>query len=151
MAAYKTIKQKMSIYAVCDAIEELQTLRDEMRDICDNMSGMEHLPKYEAADEAANNLDSYVDNISDLDSQLEEILGEDLPDIEVVQEVPTRRGYSTSRAVRCSNAVAILTTAAEHLRDMDLVGDRQLARDNLCDELEAMEDCNSTEFPGFYG
>lgn len=97
--------------AVEEAMGEFQSLRDEMGEWRDNMSGgnMEHLDKFQEVESAADTLDSFADDSPDVPEALA-----GLACIATIM-VPTRKGRGTSRAMRCSNGVSLLQAAVDAL------------------------------------
>lgn len=126
--------------AVADAFSEFESLREEMQEIVDNMSGanMEHLPKYETAETAVSELDEHT-NEPDVPESLKDL------DVEYVAMVNRRKGRGPSRGVRLSNAQAMLAAVLAMLdekEDEDSVA--------LREELSEHSDFD-VEFPGMFG
>jgi len=134
--------------ALQDAFSEIESLRDEMQEIVDNMSGMEHLPKYETADTAQQELDSHTEC-------------PDVPEVlknktisTLTKMVSTRKGRGVGRSMRLGNATSIVKDVIEFLNELENAKDAgvdvmQAAKD-LADELSEHENIE-VEFPGMYG
>ena len=149
--------------AVADALSEIESLRDEMQEMDDNMSGanMEHLPKYEVVSTALQELEEHCDQSIDVPEWAQAL------SVKYMEMVNRRRGRGPSRDVRLGNATAMLGAAIEaidaeierreKLEDDDLPeGEAQVNSDRKTDmeELRAELDEHadfSVEFPGMYG
>lgn len=142
--SYRIEKRKGTVGAmVGDAFSELQSLRDEMQEIVDNMEGanMGHMPKCEAAGEAVSELESAdCDSEPDVPESLAEI------EIEYSEQVQRRKGRAVSRAVRCDNAQSMLQAVRDALQERENDEDA----DELVQAIDAACDM-SVEFPGMYG
>ncbi len=160
MAKGGSYKPVTTEYSVADAIangySELQSLRDEMQEIVDNMSGanMEHLPKYETANEACDTLGNFCDD----EPEVPEEAGAGR--IQVTEMVNKRKGRGPSRSVRCGNAVSMLEAAKAHLETLQEAaeegeGEKEAGDDDfqtLIDKLEEdIGEAEGVEFPGMYG
>jgi uncharacterized protein (UPF0147 family) len=152
MAGYKTVVCDGTISSVTDAIAELTALGDEAREVVDNASeGLAQTQRIQTFDETA--------------SALEGISEPDVP--ECVQELAIRyseqrKKKGESRAVRCGNAVSVLSAAVDVLENWldglqpdpeDDEGQEQKAeveqfKDDLQEIIDAADGC---EFPGMYG
>lgn len=150
--AYKTEVRKTTVSAaIGDAFSEFESLRDEMQDTVDNMSGanMEHLPKYETAEAAVSELDNHTDapDVPDCVAELE---------VTYSEQVNKRKGRGPSRDVRLSNAQSMLSAAKDALEAFassdDVERDEGEAdeADTLVNELDEHTDF-SVEFPGMFG
>jgi len=149
VSAYKLVECKGSVESISDAFSELESLAEEMREIADNMEdgGMGHMPKAEAAGEAADTLEGLTE--PEVPSCLE---GRDTSWHESVNR---RKGRGPSRAVRCSNACAVFRAAAdsamEWAESCDDEDEKQAAEE-FADECNAVADeAEGVEFPGMYG
>jgi hypothetical protein len=141
--SYKTEERKTSLYAcVNDAFAEIESLRDEMQDIVDNMSSnnMEHLPKYETAENAVTELDEHVE-APDVDGD-DSAIGR--MEVTYQEMVNRRKGRAASRDVRLSNATAMIAAA------IDTIEAQIQKLEELRDALNEHSDI-SVEFPGMYG
>lgn len=168
--AYKNVSHKGSMGGVADAFSMIEELGNECREIVDN-----------AGDALANT--QRIQTFGETADVLENVSAVDVPDcisdveIHYGESVPTRKGRSTSRSVRCSNIVSILEAAksrAEELKDENeshreeyenaSVEDREGMAEpdyteedegemgTFIDELEnVINEIESLEFPGMYG
>ena len=160
MGKYKQVREKFTVGEGLDT-SEIESLRDEMQEWVDNMSGtaLENTSRYQMAEEAASQLDRVdeirFDDIWDTVNN-SECPTEDLKNLEyegVIFKVKSRR-QSPSRAYRLSNAISVINGALERLRDFlepytdDEVGEVRKA----IDEVESVvQDLDGVEFPGMYG
>lgn len=113
--AYKPRPIKTTVAAaVGDAFSEFQTLAEEMRETADNMEngGMGHLPKCEAASDAADELESHIDEpeVPDCLATIE---------VEATEMVNKDKRKGPSRDTRLANAQALLEAAKVELENMD--------------------------------
>jgi len=135
--------------ALGDAFSEIESLKDEMQEICDNMSGMEHLPKYDVAETAMNELESHCE-CPDVPELLKEIKISTLSEM-----VPTRKGRASGRSMRLSNATSVIKDVIEFLNEGIVESTnhsaevKEAARE-YAEELSEHEDFD-VEFPGMYG
>lgn len=147
---YKSVSlPEMTIeQALIDAFADIEGLKDEMQEICDNMSGMEHLPKFEVAETAASELESHCEA-----PDVPEVLK--TKTIGILTEMrPTRKGRAPSRAVRLSNATGIIAAVIELCDEIDLDDDVSKAEREAVVELrDALDEHENieVEFPGMYG
>lgn len=142
--SYKVVQRTTTLEAaVQDALSEIEVLRDEMQEIVDNMEGanMEHLPKYEVANDALQELDEHCDLSIDVPAKLQDIK------ITYGEMVNRRKGRAPSRDVRLSNACAMLSAAIDAL---DALEDNLDDADELRQEIDEHTDI-SVEFPGMFG
>ena len=160
MGKYKQVREKFTVGDGLDA-SEIESLRDEMQEWVDNMSGtsLENTSRYQMAEEAANQLDQVdyigLENIWEAVNNTE-CLTKDLKNLEyevVIFKVKNRRQYP-SRAYRLSNTISAINGALECLKNFlepyeaDEVGDIRCA----IDEVEStVQELDGVEFPGMYG
>lgn len=134
--------------ALIDAFAEIEVLKDEMQEICDNMSGMEHLPKFEVAEAAVSELESHCE-APDVPKVLK------TKTISTLTEMrSTRKGRAASRAVRLHNATGIIAAVIELCDEVDLDDDVSKAeREAVCELRDALEEHENieVEFPRMYG
>lgn len=138
--------------ALQDAFAEIEALKDEMADIVDNMSGMEHLPKYDVAENAQSELDGH--EMPDYPDALK-----DLKIATLTELVSTRKGRAPGRSTRLSNAMGVIEAVHDFLENLaeDVKGQgpdtpdavREAAK-AYADELEEHYNFD-VEFPGMYG
>lgn len=149
--AYKTIQRTATISAVEDAFSELETLGEEMRETYDNMEGanMGHMEKCQRAGEAADTLEQLQQpdppaSIVDLQITYGEAVNKD-----------KRKGCS--RAVRCSNACAVLRAASERAQEWldDEANKEDESRDDVEQFINDIDDiadsAEGVDFPGMFG
>ncbi len=148
--SYKSVTKTYTIAdALSEAYGEFQQLRDDMQEICDNMSGanMEHLPKYEATEECKDTLENFCDE----EPTVEEAIG--ALTIEACQQEIKRKGRAPSRQVRNDNACELMRAVKEHLEgleDKDKVPDADYQ--GLIDELDNhISEAEGISYPGMYG
>jgi hypothetical protein len=150
MASYKSHICTGSVSSAEDARCALEELGSECREIVDNApEGLQQSERISTFEESA----SALENISEFD--IPECVA-DLP-IEYSEQRVTRKGRSESRAVRCSNAVAVLEAARDAL-DTWLEDEENEGHDDR-DEVEslhaeidqAIADAEPCEFPGMFG
>lgn len=150
MAAYKQVSRTGSAGDVSSAIETLQELGNECREIVDNsgeaLANTQRIQTLESTADA-------LENINDID----------IPDcaaeltITYSEAVPTRKGRGASRAVRRDNAVAVLEAAKDAAQNRldDKSDDTSEIGDDLqafIDEIEnVVGDAEGVEFPGMFG
>lgn len=157
MSSYKPVTTEYSVAdAIANGYSELQSLRDEMQETADNMSGanMEHMPKYETASTTADTLGNFCDD----EPEVPEEAGNGR--IQVTEMVNKRKGRGPSRQVRLDNAVAMLEAAKAHLETLQEAaeegeGEKETGDDDyqeLIDKLdEDIGEASGCEFPGMYG
>lgn len=148
--AYKSVPlPEQTIQAALNAaFLEIDELKDEMGQIVDNMSGMEHLPKYETAENAQQELEQHCE-APDVPEALKDKTIKTLSEM-----VPTRKGRGTGRSMRLSNATSIIQDVIEFLTAIDLADDVSKAEREAAVELkEALEEHENidVEFPGMFG
>jgi len=112
MSSYKNEQVHTTVSdAIDDAFAEFQALRDEMAENVSNMenagTGLENTAKFQATQEAHDTLDQFADNQPDVPDAAEGLA------VSVHLQVQKRKGRGTSRAVRYSNAVALLEAARD--------------------------------------
>lgn len=146
---YRIIESKGTAEEMVDgAMTDLQELRDEVREIADNAegTGLENTSRIQTLAEAADGLDGVADETFSWDNQT-------LSALPVTAQIMFSR-RSISRAVRCSNAVAILTAVKEALEEFQ-TGDDEEANSVADDLVSTLEDVISgaegLEFPGMFG
>lgn len=159
--AYKSVPVKTDVQsAISDAFSEFQSLAEEMRETYDNMEGanMGHMDKCVRAGEAADELEQH-------DSEPEP------PDflagltVETTEQVNRDKRKGPSRAVRLSNAQALLQAARDACVDFDpeaflkdnesdvdgrTAEDLDDERDGFVQDLEEHTDFD-VDFPGMFG
>lgn len=160
--AYKSRQIETTVAAaIGDAFSAFEELAGEMRETADNMEGanMGHLPKYEAANEAADELENH-------DSQPD--VPEFLQELKVVtsEQVNKNKRRANSRSVRLSNAQLLIQAARDALQeyvdkaedDIEGLDDKDKpdaeAKKDEADQLIADldEHCEfDVEFPGMFG
>lgn len=152
--AYKpqNIPECTIVGALTAAFAEIEALKDEMGEIVDNMSGMEHLPKYEVAENAQSELDGH-----EMPDYPEALNG--LKIATLTEMVSTRKGRAPGRATRLSNAMGVIEAVHDFLENLaeDVKGQgpdtpdavREAAK-AYADELEEHYNFD-VEFPGMYG
>jgi hypothetical protein len=150
MGSKKQVKRESSVSAaIADACEELTSLGEECREVCDNMPESLHSgSRYEALDASA----SALECISEPD------IDEDISTLCVATVTWTEVGGKRfSRADRCANAVAALQAAVEWLQgeldnEHDEDSDKHDALSSLIDGVQCViDEAESCEFPGMYG
>ena len=135
---------------VGDALGEVQSLRDEMREWADNMSdnNMEHLPKYDEVSECADELDSYADNEPPFPDNAPEALTKE----HTWEELPPK--LRQSRANRLGDAMSSLNRAVDLIQEwLDGNGEHELHDEveQYQSELqEIIDGCEFVSFPGMY-
>ena len=160
MGKYKQVREKFTVGDGLDA-SEIESLRDEMQEWVDNMSGtaLENTSRYQMAEEAVSQLDRVddigIDDIWDAVNNTE-CLTEDLKNLEyevILFKVKSRRQHP-SRTYRLSNAISAINGAIECLREFlepyesDEVSEVRAA----IDEVESVvQELDGVEFPGMYG
>jgi len=151
--AYKMESRTTTIEAaIGDAYGELQSLRDEVREVVDNASGTpaENTGRIQTMGDTADSLDNFVDD----EPEVPDGIGDLKVDYSESVNKDKRRG--PSRAVRCSNAQNMLQAAAEALRAW-VEGDgakheNKSDAEELAEKLdEHASECDSLEFPGMMG
>lgn len=145
--AYKSVNMPVCTIeqALMDAFSAFEELRDEMNEICDNMSGMEHLPKYQVAEDASSELDSHTDA-----PEVPKILQEKTIST-LTEMVPTRKGRATGRGTRLSNAQQIVNDVVDFLDAAEGFTKEEVeAAKELSEELSEHQHFD-VEFPGMYG
>lgn len=160
MGKYKQVSEKFTVEDGLD-ISEIESLRDEMREWVDNMSGtaLENTGKYQMAETAVDTLDGVDDiNFDDIWEAVDrtEGLTRSLKDLtfDVTLFKVRSKSQHPSRAYRLSNSVSIIDGALEALRDYlkpyedDEVGEVRRAIDNIESEVRELD---GVEFPGMYG
>lgn len=170
--SYKSEKETHAVTsAICDGFMGLQELRDEMREVADNMENgnLGHTDKAQRCQEAADTLESYCDNEPDVPDDFSDLM------VEVFIQRNRRKGRSESRAVRCSNACALLSAAADRIREWaeekqeernkieddangnatpeaEALDEKISNAEDLAGELEdVVSNCEGVDFPGYYG
>lgn len=138
-----------------DAFAEIESLREEMEEITSNMSGMEHLPKYETAEEAERTLQEHCDC-----PEVPEAL-KDLVITGRTELVSTRKGRASGRSTRLSNAMDDIEKVCDfldtHAEVVEPGEDQLLATDELREQAREFASELSehhgfdVEFPGMYG
>lgn len=159
---YKSVQRQGTVsQCISDGIQELEGLKTEMEEWYNNIQGTpaENTNKFQTVEEAFNTLDGL-----DLD---EPDVPEDLQSLPVnYMEQMVRSGrWGPSRAVRCSNACAMLSAAADILRDFEPeeldeevnndehtdLQDLKAQGDEVADQLDSITgDAEGIEFPGMY-
>lgn len=132
-STYKIVSTKTTVSdAVSSAFGEFQSLRDEMNDWADSMEEkFSQTSRYEAIREAADNLDSFADEETDVP----EIIGAE--EITVSEQVNRRKNKGPSRAVRKDNAVAALQAAVDLAEEK--LSDLEAEKDSAEEEKEDLE------------
>ncbi len=149
--SYKTQEYKTTVSgAVSEAFGELQSLRDEMDEICGNMEEkFSQTERYQRYEEARGTLGNYADS--------EPEAHEDVAERDVVCSVlvHVRKKASPSRSVRLSNAVSLLQAAAGSLEEwVETCEDTDLEEevDRFVTEIqEVADEVSQVEFPGMFG
>jgi ABC-type transporter Mla subunit MlaD len=163
MARYITKENPSTISAaVADGMSELQSLRDEVREVADNASGtaLENTQRIQTLSETADTLDSYVDDEPDAPAFLA-----DLP-TKYTTTHNARKGRGDSRATRHDNAINALRAAADEvaswLEDVEgnTEGKTEEEREEMKDAAETYKDAieevvdnldGAVEYPGMFG
>lgn len=149
---------------------EITDLKDELQEWQSNLegNGMEHLPKYDEVTEAADSLENVETELENAASELISALDKHenksiralLDDSIEWSEFQPYKGRSYSRADRCSNAIAPLQCAADHIKSeiAELVEDHGVKEDDTqevfsyAEEVETQcEEAESICFPGMFG
>lgn len=129
---------------VGNAFGEFQSLRDEMGEWADNMSGanMEHLPKYDEVSEARDALENFCDNEPEVPAAFNEVR---------VDVMENHRKHQ-SRGDRLSYATQQLVSVVEWLESDEVTaGPNADDAETLRDELQnAIDEAESVSFPGMY-
>lgn len=160
--AYKSKQVETTVEgAIGDAFSMFEELAGEMRETADNMEGanMEHLPKYETASAAADELEGH-DSAPEVPEFLRELK------IVTFEQVNKNKRRAPSRAVRLSNAQSLMQAARDVLQeyvdkaedDIEGLDDKDKpdaeAKKDEADQLIADldEHCEfDVEFPGMFG
>ena len=150
MGSYKSRTTESTVSAISDAISDLTSLGEECREIVDNAEGgLRETQRIQTFDETA----SALENLSEPD--VPEVVAE--LSITYSEQVSTRKGRGESRAVRCSNSVAVLQAAQEAVSVWleDDANEEHADRDDveqLANDLEEIiGEAESCEFPGMFG
>lgn len=139
---------------VSDAASDVSELSSEMQEWRDNMSSnnMEHLPKYDEVEQAADALEQIESELSSADDDYQKAM-EGVPEDRKVQVMLITKGY-ISRATRASNAATLLHRAAEVIQEMaekEQDPDKKVDLETLQGELEDQaQELENVEFPGMY-
>ncbi len=159
MGRYKSVEAKISIRdAVQDGLADLAELAEEMGSWRDNTEGTpaENSPRFEIVTETAEALES-ID-----EPNLEDYIPTAILDREVTyhySKVQSGRQKTPSRAVRCSNACAMIQAAVDELESdslLDRYTDESKVEvtqqiEGLANELsEIISNVEVLEFPGMY-
>ena len=161
MAKYKQVREEFTVGDGLDT-SEIESLRDEMQEWVDNMSGsaLENTSRYQMALDAAETLDRIdeirFEDIWEAADRTRNLTSEGLKGLEyqvIIFKVRSRRQYP-SRAHRLSNPISAINGALEALRSFlelyegEGVGEVRQAMD----EIESIvSDLDMVEFPGMYG
>lgn len=139
---YKTTQYTSDLQSlISDAYGELQSLRDEAQEIVDNV------PDSLRQTERIQTFESTVSNLDGCDSEPDVPKG--LGDVPVTYSEQTKRGPA-SRAVRCGNAVSMITAAVDMLKGHARCKEDEV--EELCGTLEEMaSNADSCEWPGMFG
>lgn len=164
---YKSREVKTTVSAaIGDAFSEFQSLAEEMRETADNMEGanMTHMPKYEVASTAADELENHTD-----EPDVTEAFAE-LP-VTATEMYNRSKRKANSRSVRLSNAQGLIQAARDaleaHKETLDAgveisdndakVDEKEGAIESQKEEIDSLvqgldEHCEfDVDFPGFYG
>lgn len=152
MGRYKSVEATISVRdAAIDGMADLKELGEEMGSWRDNTEGTpaENSPRFEVVSETATALE-------DFDEPSLDDLPQEIQDREVkysYQKVQSGRQKTPSRAVRCSNACAMIQAAVDELEDLrDPEGNDIPGTEGVADELsEVISSVEGLEFPGMYG
>lgn len=158
---YKAQQMQGDFNDVSSAFSDLEGLRDEVREIVDNASdGLRETQRIQTLESTADTLDGVSE--PDLPSCLE---GHTFGYAIMVNTNPKK---GASRSVRCANACAVFSAAAEAARDLltesqerrdtpdasedDISADDEGGVETFIDECEeVVNECESLEFPGMFG
>lgn len=154
MGSYKSVEQVGSVGSVADAISELTGLGEECREIVDNAEGgLAETARIQTFDETASALEG-VDE-PDVPQCIDEL------EVRYFEQRPRRKARAASRAVRCSNAIALLQAVSEAaqqwLDDTEAAPEdtNEAERDEVRDFIDNLDniigDAEGCEFPGMFG
>lgn len=157
MGSYKSVEQVGSVGSVADAISELQSLGEECREIVENAEGgLAETARIQTFDETASALEGISE--PDVPECIDEV------SITYYEQRSRRKARGASRAVRCSNAVAVLQAASEAAKQWlddteaapeDTSSDDEERRDEVLTFIYELDniisDVEGCEFPGMFG
>ncbi len=155
---YKMAIQSMTIEdALSNGFGELQSLRDEVREIVDNANdSLSQTARIQTLSETADTLDNVADNEPDLPSEFNLTLS-------VGQLAHKRKNVSASRSIRRDNAVsclaAVVAVCDDHLKTFDSEKERSESDQSAYDMVETLRDniqevideVDELKFPGMFG
>lgn len=164
---YKTIQQTSTVAAaIADGLNEIESLKDEMGEWRDNMSGtgLENTEKYSMVEEAADTLESAHSSIESGHSSLEGIgVYEDIlgaAEIKYFEQVNANKRRGCSRSVRLGNAILMINAGLEKIEayleeNSNTADEAQVevndALSSAKSEIEdGISDAEGVDFPGMF-